>query len=109
MKKLIASAVAAAGLVVGIAGPAAATVVAQGRAGSATCNTTTCTFYLKTSAGTVVTFPDRSGYIWDCGYEGVPNGSYITQARLNTLKANNAYVYVVYDQPAGYRDAVTCD
>lgn len=109
MRKLVASTVAAAGLVVGFAGPAAATVVSDGRAWTATCNTTTCIFYLKTGAGTVATFPDRSGYIFDCGSEGVPNGSSITQARLNTLKANAAYVYVVYDQPAGYRDAVTCE
>lgn len=109
LRKFAATGIVAGALVAGVAGPASATYLAEGVVKSGSCSGTACTMTLKFGVFSVLAFPDAGAYIWDCTAFGIAQGAGLTSARITTLKNHNAYVYVTYDQPAGYHDTVTCN
>lgn len=114
MKKLFLCVVAAAAMVVGVAGPAAATTVTYGKMQNSSCPVGESWCWVIVDVpnqwANVSAKVDENGYVWNCARYGVPEGSYVSSTMMYRIKQNgNPNITVVWDRPAGYRDSVTCD
>lgn len=103
MKKIAVTVLAAAAVAIGVAGPASATFVNSGTVGNYYYQST----YYQVYINGVMTRPLADAYIFDCTKYGVPQAANISMTNLGRIKGHSAVV--VWYQPSGYRDRITCN